>query len=234
MDYYTKLFKYRTAKVREYWIVDSDKSRITVYNFQSEDTHEFTFFQSVRAAAVSQKGTTFMEIIKLDPAKYTGRKFTIRYTTGGYYDIRPDASGFRIEYRQFENTLEKSFDDVFFSKWLEAPTGYGAFENGRMIGYVEGSPETWNNRYRISNIFVSDESRRRCGIGTALMNTILNEAAESGARMTILETQSCNEKAIAFYRKNGFEIIGFDLYSYSNHDPERHEVRIEMGRGSDF
>ena len=103
-----------------------------------------------------------------------------------------------------------------------------------MIGYVEGSPETWNNRYRISNIFVFDESRRRCGIGTALIDTILREAAERGARMTVLETQSCNEKAIAFYRKNGFEIIGFDLYSYSNHDPERHEVRIEMGRGSDF
>ena len=25
-------------------------------------------------------------------------------------------------------------------------------------------------------------------------------------------------------------IIGFDLYSYSNDDPERHEVRIEMGK----
>lgn len=25
-------------------------------------------------------------------------------------------------------------------------------------------------------------------------------------------------------------IIGFDLYSYSNDDPEKHEVRIEMGR----
>ncbi len=45
-----------------------------------------------------------------------------------------------------------------------------------------------------------------------------------------LETQSCNEAAIAFYRKNGFSVIGFDLYAYSNDDPERHEVRIEMGK----
>ena len=36
--------------------------------------------------------------------------------------------------------------------------------------------------------------------------------------------------AIVFYQKNGFEIIGFDLYSYSNTDPEKHEIRIEMGR----
>lgn len=33
-----------------------------------------------------------------------------------------------------------------------------------------------------------------------------------------------------FTKRNGFSIIGFDLYSYSNDDPERHEVRIEMGK----
>ena len=48
--------------------------------------------------------------------------------------------------------------------------------------------------------------------------------------MMVLETQSCNENAIAFYKKHGFDIIGFDLYAYSNSDPERHEVRTEMGK----
>ena len=62
------------------------------------------------------------------------------------------------------------------------------------------------------------------------METILKEANASAARMVVLETQTCNENAIAFYRKNGFEIIGFDLYSYSNNDPEKHEIRIEMGK----
>ena len=62
------------------------------------------------------------------------------------------------------------------------------------------------------------------------MKNILREAELSCARMTVLETQTCNENAIAFYKRNGFSIIGFDLYSYSNDDPERHEVRIEMGK----
>lgn len=62
------------------------------------------------------------------------------------------------------------------------------------------------------------------------MSTILREAKESGARMVVLETQTCNENAIAFYRKMGFELIGFDLYAYSNSDPKRHEIRIEMGK----
>lgn len=49
MDYFTKLFKYRTAGVREYWIVDPDKNRITVYNFEAEDTGDYTFSDSVKA-----------------------------------------------------------------------------------------------------------------------------------------------------------------------------------------
>lgn len=40
------------------------------------------------------------------------------------------------------------------------------------------------------------------------MKNILREAELSDARMTVLETQTCNENAIAFYRRSGFEIIG--------------------------
>lgn len=43
MDYFTKLFKYRTAGVREYWIVDHDRQRVTVYNFEAETTDEYSF-----------------------------------------------------------------------------------------------------------------------------------------------------------------------------------------------
>jgi len=48
MDYFTKLFQYRTAGVREYWIVDPDKNRITVYDFESEDTKDYAFSDSVK------------------------------------------------------------------------------------------------------------------------------------------------------------------------------------------
>lgn len=43
IDYFTKLFKYRTAGVREYWIVDSAKQRITVYFFEKETVEEYSF-----------------------------------------------------------------------------------------------------------------------------------------------------------------------------------------------
>ena len=49
MDYFTKLFKYRTAGVREYWIVDPDKNRILVYNLEHGDINEYTFSDTVKA-----------------------------------------------------------------------------------------------------------------------------------------------------------------------------------------
>ena len=130
----------------------------------------------------------------------------------------------------FDAPEERSFDDTFYGDWLEDPIAYGAFEGERLIGFVEGSMETWNNRFRISNICVFEDAARGSGVGTRLMAAIQQEAATRRARMIILETQTCNENAISFYKKNGFDIIGFDLYSYSNTDPERHEVRIEMGK----
>ncbi len=62
MDYFTKLFKYRTAGVREYWLVDPDKSRILVYNFETEDTLEYSFSDSVKAGIYSDFSIDFNQL----------------------------------------------------------------------------------------------------------------------------------------------------------------------------
>lgn len=49
MDYSTKVFKYRSAGVQEYWIVDPDKKRITIWDFENDNTEEFSFSDSVKA-----------------------------------------------------------------------------------------------------------------------------------------------------------------------------------------
>lgn len=173
---------------------------------------------------------TAMVIRQLEKAAYAGRRFTARYQTNGYYDVCASESGFQLRYARFDAPVEKSFDDAMFGEWLEKPVAFGAFEGGELLGFVEGSPETWNNRFRISNICVFDPARRQGSVGTALMQAIKRAAEASGARMIVLETQTCNENAIAFYRRNGFALIGLDLYAYSNTDPEWREVRLEMGK----
>ncbi len=171
-----------------------------------------------------------MEIRPLDPAAYAGKTFTTRYQTAGYYDICACEGGFEIQHRPFPSPVWRSFEDEFFVECLEDPVAFGAFVGEVLVGYAEGSRESWNNRFRLSNICVFDDAVRGGGVGSKLLAAIEGAARAAGARMLVLETQSCNENAIAFYRKNGFQMIGFDLYAYSNDDPARREVRIEMGK----
>ena len=62
IDYMIKLFKYRTAGVREYWIVDKIKNRIVVYNFEGNDIKEYTFSDSVKVGIYTDFEIDFSEI----------------------------------------------------------------------------------------------------------------------------------------------------------------------------
>lgn len=48
MDYSVKLFKYRSAGVREYWIVDSDKNRVMVYYFETDFVEVYSFDENIK------------------------------------------------------------------------------------------------------------------------------------------------------------------------------------------
>lgn len=89
-----------------------------------------------------------MKIRQLENAQYAGRRFTARYQTNGYYEITAAESGFRIAYTPFE-----------------APAAFGAFEQERLLGFAEGSIESWNNRFRISNLCIFDEAARGRALG---------------------------------------------------------------------
>ena len=171
-----------------------------------------------------------MIIRELDYEEYSGKKYQAEILSDRYLSIEPEGEGFDIRWVMSDEPLRMSINDTVLSDWLDHPAAYGAFEGDRLVGFVEGFLEKWNNRYRIANICVFDHADRRRGVGKRLMETILEEAVKSGARMAVLETQNFNFKAIAFYKKNGFQIIGFDRYAYSNRGPEEHNIRIEMGR----
>ena len=48
-DYIRKLYYYKNYGVREYWIVDADKSRVMVYNFYQDDMNEYSFIEDIPA-----------------------------------------------------------------------------------------------------------------------------------------------------------------------------------------
>jgi len=152
--------------------------------------------------------------------------------TAGYFDVSVirENESWKIEItkKPLEKPLEKSFVGTLFEEHIEEPRAFAAVYNGEQVSWIELGYEKWNNRMHVWEFLVKDEYRRM-GIGTLLMDFAVKVAKEKGARMLVLETQSCNVAAIVFYLKQGFILIGFDGAAYSNTDLEKKEVRIEMG-----
>nr|WP_123942170.1 MULTISPECIES: ribosomal protein S18-alanine N-acetyltransferase [unclassified Frondihabitans] len=91
---------------------------------------------------------------------------------------------------------------------LANPQGFYliAEQGGSVVGYAgllspRGAPES-----DVQTIAVAPEARRQ-GIARALMNRLLAEAVERGARETFLEVRVDNPGAQALYESLGFEGI---------------------------
>ena len=172
-----------------------------------------------------------MFIKQLNYDDYKGQKYKTKIHSDKYLSIEPEGDSFVMNWVKAAEPLDRFLEDEMLSDWLDDPVAYGAFEDdGKLLGFVEGFLEKWNNRFRITNLCVFASAIRGKGVGTRLLDRIMKNAAESGARMAVLETQSYNANAISFYKKHGFVIIGFDRFAYSNDGPAEHNMRIEMGK----
>ncbi len=88
-----------------------------------------------------------------------------------------------------------------------------AKDNQKVLGYigayvVAGELEILN--------FVVDEQFQRTGIGTLLLDELLNKYPD--AKTVVLEVREQNEKGINFYKKNNFNVISKRKHYYKNGD----------------
>lgn len=173
-----------------------------------------------------------VRIVELSRDDSSLPKLNSRYLTTSFYDLsvvhKPDGWKVELTVKPLEEPLEKSYTGTFFEEHVAEPRVFAAVVDGSQVGWIELGYEKWNNRMRVWEFLVKEEFRRM-GVGSLLMELAIKVAKERGARMLVLETQSCNVPAIAFYLKHGFSLIGFDSAAYSNEDIRRSEVRLEMG-----
>lgn len=172
-----------------------------------------------------------MHISELPRRQYEGFEVYFSYESKAYYDLRMRASEnvFAVEFVRTPCTpIHKESTDKLFAPYWDDPRAYGLWDGREMRGILEITPENWNNRLRVTNLCVQEGYRRR-GFGTLLMTRAREIARAQHRRALILETQSCNAAAIAFYLSQGLSFMGFNACEYSNEDIPRHEVRIEMG-----
>ena len=181
------------------------------------------------------------KIIPLPKEEWKGVPILMKYTTEEYYDLetRTESDGFQVQMvkKRFETPVthtpqEYDFPDSLYQDHWEKAEAFGIVseKDGKkeLLACIEICPEEWSNRLMVTELWVADELHRQ-GIGTRLMNVAKEQAKLQGRRAIILETQSCNVRAIAFYLSQGFELIGFDSCCYTNIDVERQEVRFNFG-----
>ena len=179
-------------------------------------------------------------IVPLPKEEWKGTPILMKYTTEEYYDLEKeensDSFSVKMVKKKFDTPVthtpeEYDFPDSLYQDHWEKAEAYGMYteENGerKMLACIEVCPEEWSNRLMVTELWV-DDSLHRQGVGTALMNKAKEVAKAQGRRAIILETQSCNVRAIAFYRSQGFQLLGFDTCCYTNRDIKRHEVRINL------
>jgi len=174
------------------------------------------------------------KIILLKRKQWQGHCLHFSYVAHNYYDVEIVRSkdDFHISFvkKPFVEPYEHSEDDTdkLFAPWMFNVKAWGVVEDGKLIAVIETAVEVWNNRLRVSELWI-DTAYRRQGLGTALMDIAVKRAKKEKRRAIVLETQTCNEAAVAFYLKYGFTLIGFDSCDYHNDDIERKEVHLELG-----
>jgi len=173
-------------------------------------------------------------IVSLEREEWQGYQLAFHYISQNYYDVEIDHidSGFQVSFirKPYGVPFEKmpGDSDKLFQPWCDDVKAWGIVEDSRLVAVIETAVEEWSNRLRVTELWVDDNYHRR-GIGTALMDIAVRRAKDEKRRAIMLETQTCNENAIAFYLAYGFKLIGFDACCYGNGDLERKEVRIELG-----
>jgi ribosomal protein S18 acetylase RimI-like enzyme len=181
----------------------------------------------VAAPTVPLRGPTL-----LDPARYAGVRIPVAYVAQRHLAVTAESKlngyGFRLAWRKYRTPQQKSFEMTLYPSFYENAEAYGLFDGDALAGVVEVNREGWNNRLRITELWVGETYRGR-GVGSSLLAFAKGRARELRCRALVLETQTCNETAIRLYRNNGFAIVGIDTTGYTNDDVFLGEVRIEMG-----
>ena len=80
--------------------------------------------------------------------------------------------------------------------------GFIAFDGQEWVGEI-----TFNFTEQGCEIVTLDSEREGQGLGTKLINAVLEEARKNGYKRVFLITTNDNRHALGFYQKRGFELV---------------------------
>lgn len=106
---------------------------------------------------------------------------------------------FHFSYNDFQNVLLKKGYNQYMS--------IGAFEDGRLIGFVLNGLRRWNQQFTIYDIGTGViPSMRGQGITTQMLIQVKQLITDKNIHQYLLEVIQTNKNALSLYQKNGFQI----------------------------
>ncbi|MDO5724975.1 MAG: GNAT family N-acetyltransferase [Tissierellia bacterium] len=146
------------------------------------------------------------------------------------YHIRINSSSRTLNTRleKKENLVVRlRLDRLNFEPFKEFSKAYAFKEGDKNLAYLQYGFDKRCERYEIYNIFVEKDFRRK-GLGRILMEKVLEDIDKN--IYIVARVRSDNVDAVDFFESFGFEIIGHDLYAYSNDGLEKQSIELILGK----
>ncbi len=177
------------------------------------------------------------EVKLLEKEKWKGTYLPISYSVKELYEVHYEEDTLHnVTLKLVRTALEEPFvhtnveddmPDKLYQNYFPNAEAYGILEGDTLIAVIECYEEDWSNRMRVTELW-TEESHRRKGLATLLMNYVKLLASKRKNRAIILETQTSNLPALDFYFSQGFVFDGIERTCYHNDDIKRKEVRLEL------
>ena len=105
-------------------------------------------------------------------------------------------------------------DEVLRRRMIEYPQGFlVALQDGKIVGYIAA----WvvSRKARIDSMAIDEQYRRR-GIGSLMLDTVLDHFKRNGHKTVELKVRPTNTGAIKLYATFGFQVVGVEPRYYQS------------------
>ncbi|MCC7208856.1 MAG: ribosomal protein S18-alanine N-acetyltransferase [Anaerolineae bacterium] len=118
----------------------------------------------------------------------------------------------RLEKRVFPLDAYGRYEFLNLYRWGRE-TFLVAVQGERLVGYVAALLNDSEKEGYIASVAV-DPEQRRAGLGTRLMNTVVDKLRAEGVASVALHVRAENEPAIGMYRRLGFDVEQVEPHYY--------------------
>lgn len=157
-------------------------------------------------------------LLKIEPVKNEELPLLLNICRKTFYDTFSKQN----TKEDMELFLENTFNEETLQLQLSKPSKYFFFAkiNNEIAGYLKLSVDPFSGLdeksvLEISCIYVAKE-KLGCGVGKALMEFAMSFAKQHGKKVVYLGVWEHNVRAIAFYKKFGFEKFAEHLFMLGN------------------